>query len=133
MGILDKYRAELSKDKENENNNFPEGSHLDETQRKEYEKRLSELRNDQNDIENAYHKKMLEMKQMSENDMSDKNLIKDQEVKKIIVKHAYCSECGEELISKTPPMFNPFTFECFCKHKNVEQYSTCNILTHVLR
>lgn len=56
MGILDKYRAELSKDKENENNNFPEGSHLDETQRKEYEKRLSELRNDQNDIENAYHK-----------------------------------------------------------------------------
>ena len=116
MGILDDYRAELSKDKENENNNFPEGSHLDETQRKEYEKRLSELRNNQNDIENAYRKKMLEMKQMSENDMSDKNLIKDQEVKKIIVKHAYCSECGEELISKTPPMFNPFTLERICKH-----------------
>lgn len=116
MGILDEYRAELNKDKEYENNMFPEGSELNETQREEYEKCLNKLRSDPNDIENAYRKKMSEMKQMNESEMTVKNLIKDQEVKKIIVKHAYCSECGEELISKTPPMFNPFTKESICKH-----------------
>ena len=37
-------------------------------------------------------------------------------VEKVIVKHAYCEECGEELVSQAPPMFNPFTFERICKH-----------------
>jgi rRNA maturation protein Nop10 len=53
---------------------------------------------------------------MSENEMAEKELIKEEDVEKIIVKHAYCSECGEELISNAPPMFNPFTFERVCKH-----------------
>jgi hypothetical protein len=31
------------------------------------------------------------------------------------VRHIYCT-CGVELISKTPPMFNPYTLQKICKH-----------------
>ena len=116
MGILDKYKAQLEEDKKNENVSFPEGSQLKEEQREEYVKTLKELRNNSNDMENTYRAKIAEMKQMSENDMENNNLINNETVEQVIVKHAYCEECGEELISNVPPMFNPFTFERVCKH-----------------
>ena len=116
MGILDKYKAQLEEDKKNENVSFPEGSQLKEEQREEYVKVLKELRNNSNDMENTYRAKIAEMKQMSENDMENNNLINNETVEQVIVKHAYCEECGEELISNVPPMFNPFTFERVCKH-----------------
>ena len=116
MGILDKYKAQLEEDKKNENVSFPEGSQLKEEQREEYVKALKELRNNSNDMENTYRAKIDEMKQMSENDMENNNLINNETVEQVIVKHAYCEECGEELISDAPPMFNPFTFERVCKH-----------------
>jgi formylmethanofuran dehydrogenase subunit E len=116
MGILDEYKLQFAKDKENEDKMFPNDSKLDESQRSEYEKCLNDLRNNPNSIENVYHKKMSEMKQMSESEMMEQSLIKNEDVEKVIIKHAYCSECGEELISKAPPMFNPFTFERICKH-----------------
>ena len=116
MGILDKYKAQLEEDKKNENVSFPEGSQLKEEQREEYVKTLKELRNNSNDMENTYRAKIDEMKQMSENDMENNNLINNETVEQVIVKHAYCEECGEELISDAPPMFNPFTFERVCKH-----------------
>lgn len=116
MGILDKYKEQLEKDRKNENVSFPEGSQLKEEQREEYVKALKELRNNSNDMENTYRAKMSEMKKMSENDMESNKLISNETVEKVIVKHAYCEECGEELISNAPPMFNPFTFERVCKH-----------------
>lgn len=116
MGILDKYKAQLEEDKKNENVSFPEGSHLKEEQKEEYIKTLQELRNHSNDMENTYRTKMAEMKQMSESDMESNKLINNEMVEKVIVKHAYCEECGEELISNAPPLFNPFTFERVCKH-----------------
>jgi len=116
MGILDEYKAQLAIDRENEDNSFPEGSKLQETQREEYEKCLNELRNNPNDIEQVYLKKKSEMRQMNEKEMTASQLITDEEVDKVIVKHAFCEECGEELISNAPPMFNPFTFEKVCKH-----------------
>ena len=116
MGILDEYRTQLKKDRENENVSFPEGSQLKEEQKEEYVKTLKELRNKSNDMESTYRAKMAEMKKMSENDMESNKLISDETVEKVIVKHAYCEECGEELISNAPPMFNPFTFERVCKH-----------------
>lgn len=116
MGILDEYKAQLEKDKKNENVSFPEESQLKEEQKEEYVKILKELRNNSNDMENNYRKKMAEMKRMSENDMESNKLISNEIVEKVIVKHAYCEECGEELISNAPPMFNPFTFERVCKH-----------------
>lgn len=116
MGILDKYKVQLEEDKKNEDVSFPEGSHLKEEQREEYVKTLKELRNHSNDMENTYRTKMAEMKQMSESDMESNKLINNEMVEKVIVKHAYCEECGEELISNAPPLFNPFTFERICKH-----------------
>ena len=116
MGILDKYKEQLEKDRKDENISFPEGSQLKEEQREEYVKVLKELRNNSNIMENTYRAKMAEMKKMSENDMESNKLITDETVEKVIVKHAYCEDCGEELISNAPPMFNPFTFERVCKH-----------------
>ena len=116
MGILDKYKEQLEKDRKDENVSFPEGSQLKEEQREEYVKALKELRNNSNDMESTYRTKMAEMKKMSENDMESSKLISDETVEKVIVKHVYCEECGEELISNAPPMFNPFTFERVCKH-----------------
>ena len=116
MGILDKYKKQLEEDKKHEDASFPEGSQLKEEHREEYVKALKELRNNPNDMENAYKAKMAEMKKMSENDMENNSLISDEVVEKVIVKHAYCEECGEELVSQAPPMFNPFTFERICKH-----------------
>ena len=116
MGILDKHKQQLEEDKKHEDASFPEGSHLKEEDREEYVKALKELRNSPNDMENAYKAKMAEMKKMSENDMENNSLISDEVVEKVIVKHAYCEECGEELVSQAPPMFNPFTFERICKH-----------------
>ena len=95
MGILDKYKAQLEEDKKNENVSFPEGSQLKEEQREEYVKTLKELRNNSNDMENTYRTKMAEMKQMSESDMESNKLINNEMVEKVIVKHAYCEECGE--------------------------------------
>ena len=114
--MFDKYKAQLEEDKKNENVSFPEGRHLKEEQKEEYIKTLQELRNHSNDMENTYRTKMAEMKQMSESDMESNKLINNEMVEKVIVKHAYCEECGEELISNAPPLFNPFTFERVCKH-----------------
>lgn len=109
MGILNKYKAQLEENKKTENISFTEGSQLKEEQREEH--------NNSIDMEKIYREKMAEMKQMSENDMENNNLINNETVEQVIVKHAYCEECGEELISDAPPMFNPFTFERICRHK----------------
>ena len=116
MGILDDYKAQLEEDRKNENNDFPEDSTLNESQRKEYEKCLKELRNSSDDIERVYQKKKAEMRQLKEDEMHKNGLIKGEEVKRVIVIHSFCEDCGEELISNAPPMFNPFTFEKVCKH-----------------
>ena len=116
MGILEQYKVQLAKDRENENNDFPEDSNLNETQRSEYIKRLQELRNNENDMENVHRKVMSQMKQMTEEEMEAANMFKIDEDIKFQVKHVYCEECGEELISNSPPLFNPFTFEKICKH-----------------
>lgn len=117
MGILDQYKAQLALDKENENNDFPEGSCLTEEQREEYENKLYELRNDSNDMEKTYQLKKNSMTKKTEAELTESGLITEVEADKITIKHAYCDECGEELISNAPPMFNPFTFEKVCKHE----------------
>lgn len=117
MGILDQYKEQLAMDKENEDKLFEkETSELNEDQRTEFKKQLDKLKNNPLDMEKVYQSKMAEMRQLTENDLYINNNIKEEEVDKIVVKHAYCEDCGEELISQSPPMFNPFTFERICKH-----------------
>ena len=107
MGILDEYREQLAKDKENENNDFPEDSNLNESQRSEYIKRLQELRNNENDMENVHRRIMSEMKQMTEEQMEESNMLKKENDIKIFVKRAYCNASGEELIGNARQMYNP--------------------------
>lgn len=116
MGILDQYKMQLAKDRENENNDFPEDSNLNESQRSEYEEKLKELRNSECDMEAIYRKAISEMKKMSEAQMEESSMIRVEDDIKVSVKHAYCEECGEELISNVPLMFNPYTLEKMCKH-----------------
>lgn len=40
-----------------------------------------------------------------------------QPINNISVKRAYCPQCGNELVSQFPAMFNPFTQEKQCIHK----------------
>lgn len=54
---------------------------------------------------------------ITEKELEEKKLTSLGKVSDIQIKHAYCPECGEELISKLPPMFNPFTGERQCIHK----------------
>lgn len=54
---------------------------------------------------------------LSEEEMVNQSLITSQDVTSVIVKHAYCQECGEELISDVPPMINPYTLEHICRVK----------------
>lgn len=71
------------------------------------------MNNDDNSIKvNPYSN----LKTMFEGEMFKNNLIKEENVPSITVKRAYCEECGEELISAIPPMFNPYTLERICKH-----------------
>ena len=114
--ILDKYKEQVKIDKENENNDFPKNCQLKENQRAKYEKVLNELRNNSKSIEKQYQKKMSEMKTMTEEQMQEANMFKKVDDIHFFVKQAYCEDCGEELISNAPPLFNPFTFEKVCKH-----------------
>ena len=113
--ILEEYINQLNIDKENENNDFPQGSTLTDDDKEEYEKFLTELRDSNLKIEKEYEKKKKEMEKITEQKLISINRIIDEEVS-VNVRHAYCDDCGEELICDGPPMFNPYTMEKICKH-----------------
>lgn len=117
--ILERYRKQLAEDRENEDNNFSEGFdiNVDENYKEEYQKELSKQRNDILGDEKHYTERINKtLIRLHEDDESEK-FIKTEDVDHIVVKHFYCPECGEELISQAPPMFNPFTYERVCLHK----------------
>lgn len=116
MGILDDYRKQLAEDEKTMNDDFPEGSHLTTEQAEEYKKTLNELRNSTDSIEAQFRSRMDEMKKMTDKEMEENEMIKTEDDVRFTVKRAFCEDCGEELISNAPPMFNPFTFEKICKH-----------------
>lgn len=54
---------------------------------------------------------------MTEKELVDGDLVKDEEVHKINVRRAYCKKCGAEIVCKVPSMFNPFTLEKQANYK----------------
>ena len=112
--ILEKYKRQLEIDKENENMLFPENSNLNENEKEAYEVELKRLRNDSSEYDKQIRKTMTLLK---ESELEQSNRLVDEQITNIVVKHVYCPECGEELISNAPPMFNPFTFERICLHE----------------
>lgn len=116
--ILDKYMASLKKQQSSDEelpNDFMGEKYSDE-QMEEYKQEVDRLRNDPTDMKNAYEAAMKKIIKFDEKQMEEDNLITKEEVTSIKVLHAYCDNCGSELISQGPPMFNPFTMERTCIH-----------------
>lgn len=115
--ILDRYRQQVAEDKANENYEFPEDFNInvDENYKEEYKKELERQRGDIFSNQQQYEDQM--RKSLVRITEEGTDTIKEEEIDKITVKHFYCPECGEELISKAPPMFNPFTMERICLHE----------------
>lgn len=116
--ILDRYMKQVEEDKANENYELPDGFdiNVDENYKEQYKQELDKQRGDIFANEQQYEAQLKKsLIRISEED--GVNSIKEEEIDRITVKHFYCPECGEELISKAPPMFNPFTMERICLHE----------------
>ena len=114
MGLLDDYQKMVEEDKKNLNNDAPvNGVEMTEEERKQYEKRLNEMREeiDKNedcgiDCEKAWDNGIKKLDRYKETD------VKTQKYQATpMIKRAFCPVCGKEIISKAPTMFNPFTLE----------------------
>lgn len=117
--ILERYKQQLEEDRKNENDNFSEDFDIvvDNEYKTEYQKELHKQRQEILDNEKQLSERSNNnLIRLHENDENVK-FIKEEDVDHIVIKHFYCPECGEELISKAPPMFNPFTFERICLHE----------------
>lgn len=123
--ILDNYKRQLEEDRANKKwDNTPPSlddelgdsfsMHVDMEQ---VQQRVKELRDDPNDMENVYNKFNAEYPKITENELDETGKTKIQEDIKVCVKRVYCPNCGKELISKSPVMFNPFTLEKVAKHE----------------
>lgn len=117
--ILERYKQQLAKDRETENDDFTEDFDItvDEDYRKEYKKELNKQRSEILDNEKQYTDRLNKTLIRLHEDKESSSYVKEEDVDHIIVKHFYCPECGEELISNGPPMFNPFTYERICLHE----------------
>lgn len=121
MDILSEYKKQLEKDKLVEE---LEDSKLSDDVRK----RIEEIRNDPNSIENQYKRFHEVYTKYTESELESLKLIKEEEVKPII-KRAYCPECGKEIEFKFPIMINPYTnerigrYDCPCGNKLNLEYS----------
>lgn len=131
MGNLDEYQKAVEEDKQNLNNDAPaDDVEMSAEEYKEYEKRLSEMRdgiyNNEDcgvDCEECYTIQDPYTK-VNESDL------KTEYVKVTpMVKRAYCPECGKEIVNTLPTMYNPFSFEkinrfeCECGWKANLEYS----------
>lgn len=116
--ILDRYKKQVEEDKANENYELPDGFdiNVDENYKEQYKQELDKQRGDIFANEQQYEAQLKKsLIRISEEEGA--NSIREEEIDRITVKHFYCPECGEELVSKAPPMFNPFTMERICLHE----------------
>lgn len=120
MGIIDRYLEQVKKDRMNENTELPEelyGEKMNGEEMKKYKEEVNKIRSSEDDMEKVYTKMMNSMTQYTEEEMKNKDILASENITDVKVYHAYCDECGEELISQGPPMFNPFTMVKTCIHK----------------
>lgn len=116
--ILGRYKKQLEEDRRNENKYMPSdvNNEVVDTYRRMYENELVNQRNDILSNEKQYNERMKKtLIVLHEDESSD--FISNENIEKVIVKHFHCPECGEELIGKSQPMFNPFTMERVCLHE----------------
>lgn len=115
MGIIDEYMAQMAKEKNLLADKQREGEVeiLEEEYNEDLEAKIAELRNDPNDMMNMFYR---EYKKVTEEELLEQNLIKDETVTPM-VRRAYCPKCGKELVSKSPLLINPYTNERIAKHE----------------
>lgn len=116
--ILDRYKKQVEEDKANENYELPDGFdiNVDENYKEQYKQELDKQRGDIFANEQQYEAQLKKFL-IRIREEEGANSIREEEIDMITVKHFYCPECGEELVSKAPPMFNPFTMERICLHE----------------
>lgn len=116
--ILDRYMKQVEEDKANENYELPDGFdiNVDENYKEQYKQELDKQRGDIFANEQQYEAQ-LKKSLIKISEEKGANSISEEKIDRITVKHFYCPECGEELVSKAPPMFNPFTMERICLHE----------------
>jgi len=123
--ILDNYKRQLEEDRMNESNDFEMPSFGDDTadgfskdvDKEAVAKRVKELRDDPNDMENVFNKFNQEFPRVTETELDTNGCtVMDDDVK-MVIKRAYCPNCHKEIISKAPLMFNPFTLEKIAKYE----------------
>lgn len=138
MSILDQYKKAI--EEEVQNNDFPENTDLTENDKEAYEAVLKKLRNAEYSTEEVNEaitnsKKNMDklgdnhwgglnensmkisMERVTDEELTEKNLLKMDSISDIKVIRAYCPICGKELISKAPPLYNPFTMCKVCIHE----------------
>lgn len=73
---------------------------------------VNKMKSDPNDPANYYAR---EYKQMTDNELSEAGLLKEQVVPARVVR-AYCPKCGEELVCYHNPYKNPHNGEVIARH-----------------
>lgn len=128
---MERYRQQLEEDKKNENYDLPEQDgvsdvniQMTDEEMDEYKKTLDKLRNDENDMRVQYRKFHEMYKSVPESEL------KTEVINPIVaVRRAYCPECGKEIVSKHPIMFDGFTgqkivrYDCECGAKFNLEYA----------
>ena len=140
MGILDSFRRQKEIDKLSENY-YTEGvENMTPEELEKYKKTVDEMRekmespvhtdgtkivnksypNFDSNVSHEEYEKILEKNLTIE----DEFLFKTETGYSVFLRHAKCPECGTEVISKTPTLYNQFNFEhfsnftCGCCQKN---------------
>lgn len=121
VGILQRFQQRKAEDdrRASTNNDYPVDSQLTEeekkTHREQYQQELEKLRNDSNDVE-VRHRNLIQNVVTEESLHSQKCLEMDGNIRPILLR-AHCPECGAELTTDKPKMFNPYTGESLAIHK----------------
>ena len=126
MGILDEYMKQveigdtLDYDIKNDFNNMQ----VTENEKEEIIKEIKRIKMDPNDMANKFRNEYTDFK---ESNMDANGLTKISNAN-MYIKHAYCPNCGKEIINKTPLRINPYTgekiirYDCECGFKANMEY-----------
>ena len=136
--ILDSFKKQLEKDRKNENYEMDDAEAMktmDESDFEEYKKEVDKLREKMYVEEPERMSTKVENKSYPISDIAEKskenirlNEFSEEEMKpvdipmgniRMVLRHAKCPLCGEEIVTKTPTLYNPFSFKRFANQ-------TCN-------
>ena len=78
--------------------------------------KVKELRKDPNDMEVIYSNFQQEYPRTTEESLDTQGKTVIDDTVRIVVKRAFCPNCGKEIISKAPLLFNPYTLEKIAKY-----------------